>query len=227
MNFQRVYPAAIKAVLTLSVFIAPTDALLAQSSISNAISNAQQNNLASANTAIQRKDYVKARAILETLIEAGDTDAMMKLGDLHERGLGGTKNPQAAFDLYKDAYLAGHQLALPAIMKIDKVNYYPGRIFKKTYSPSKFMHCPGSGRPLYDASINKEYFYPYEDDWIFDGFKLYNSSSKSEFQTKKSFESHVLKWGSTIFDFERKIIIEDTLGGKKILSKCIDKSRDK
>jgi len=36
-----------------------------------------------------------------------------------------------------------------------------------------------------------------------------------------------LKWGSTIFDFERKIIIEDTLGGKKILSKCIDKSRGK
>jgi len=226
MNFQRIYRAAIKAVLTLSVCIVPTDALLAQSSISNAIFNAQQNNLASANAAIQRKDYAKARVILETLIEAGDTDAMMKLGDLHEKGLGGAKNPQAAFDLYKNAHVAGHPLALQAIIKIDKVNYYSGRIFKKTYSPSKFMYCPGSIKKMYEFETDANVYYQYDDNWIFDGNFLINNGTKTRFYTKKTFESHVMKFGGFIFNFEEKIIVWNYLG-EKTVSKCIDQSGDK
>jgi hypothetical protein len=219
------YPAAITTILAISVVIAPVDALFAQSSISNAILNAQQNSVASANTAIQRKDYAKARAILEALIEAGDPDAMMKLGALDEKGLGGAKNLQAAFDLYKKAHLTGHPLALQAIMKIDKVNYYSGRVFKDRYEPLKLMHCPGSSQAIFGSESDLNVYDRYDDDWIFDGFNLFNTRLQMPFQTKKSFENHVLKFGGFIFNFEEKIIVWQYFG-TKIIAKCTDKNGD-
>jgi TPR repeat protein len=147
---------------------------------------------------------------------------MMKLGDLHEKGLGGAKNPQAAFDLYKKAHLAGHPLALPAIMKIDKVNYYSGRMFKNTYSPSKLMHCPGSSQAIFGSESDVNVYDRYDDDWVFDGVNLFNTRLKMQFQTKNTFESHVLKFGGFIFNFEEKIIIWKYLG-TKIISKCTEK----
>jgi TPR repeat protein len=222
MNFKRTHPAAIATILTLSVLLAPVEAPLAQSSMSNTILNAQQNNLASANTAIQRKDYAKARMILEILIASGDSDAMMKLGELHEKGLGGAKDPQAAFDLYKKAHLAGHPSALNALIKIDKVNYYSGRIFKEQYSPSKLMHCPGSSQAIFGSPSDLNVYDRYDDDWAFDGVNLYNTRLAMPFQTKKTYESHVLKFGGFIFNFDEKIIIWKYLG-TKLISKCTEK----
>jgi hypothetical protein len=223
MNFNRTYPAAMATILTLSALLIPVEGSLAQSSMSNTILNAQQNNLASANTAIQRKDYAKARMILEILIAAGDSDAMMKLGELHEKGLGGAKDTQAAFDLYKKAHLAGHPSALNALIRIDKVNYYQSRTFKEQYSPARLMHCPGSSQAIFGSASDLNVYDRYDDDWAFDGVNLFNTRLEMPFQTKKTYESHVLKFGGFIFNFDEKIIVWKYLG-TKLISKCTEKS---
>jgi hypothetical protein len=89
-----------------------------------------------------------------------------------------------------------------------------------------FLHCPGSSQAIFGSESDVNVYDRYDDDWVFDGVNLFNTRLKMPFLTKKTFESHVMKFGGFIFNFEEKIIVLNYLG-EKTVSKCIDQSGDK
>ena len=99
--------------------------------------------------ALDRADYTTAMAIWLDAANAGDTDAMTYVGEIHERGLGRPADPAAAANWYQRAADEGHARA-----QINLANLYAqGRGVPRDEARARALYASATDLPVGDIVL--------------------------------------------------------------------------